>query len=233
MTTDTRLSPSEEAAEITRKHISTWQRGYLADEPYAVAALARLRRGAGKEAGQVPDLWGLIDTGPLHDLPPGEGGWRLRERDVVRAEDAVHVALTLWALHQQSRGAGMHRPNRQGSLTGLGAAVRRLMPLGEIDQTVLKRLVRAGNAPDLPVLAQRLREIVLLLRREDIALDYGLLTEQMCRWQRPGGRDTVRRAWGSSFHAYRAADDSMADVPAGPARDINPTVTGTDFKDAS
>ncbi|WP_416223442.1 type I-E CRISPR-associated protein Cse2/CasB [Streptomyces hygroscopicus] len=59
---------------------------------------------------------------------------------------------------------------------------------------------RADTAPHLPALAQRLREIVVLLRREDISLDYSMLAEQLYRWQLPGGRQIVRRAWGRSFH---------------------------------
>ncbi|KOG07705.1 type I-E CRISPR-associated protein Cse2/CasB [Streptomyces viridochromogenes] len=216
MTTPTFVALPERVRRITAENINGLQRGYLADQPRAVAALARLRRGAGKEVHQVPDLWGLIDTGPLHD-PTHEGGLPPRDEDLTRAEDAVHVALTLWALHQQSRGTGMHQPDRKDAPAGLGSAVRRLMPKGDIDEAILKRLVRAGHAPDLPSLAQRLREIVLLLRREDIALDYALLAGQLCHWQRPGGRDEVRRAWGRSFHAYRPTKNSEPDPhdPAG------------------
>jgi CRISPR system Cascade subunit CasB len=202
VTTATFVSLPERVREITAENINDLQRGYLADQPRAVAALARLRRGAGKEIQQVPDLWGLIYTGSLHD-PVREGGPAPREEDLTRAEDAVHVAVTLWALHQQSRANATHRPDRRTAPAGLGSAVRRLMPKGDIDETILKRLVRAGQAPDLRTLAQRLREIVLLLRRDDIALDYALLAEQLYRWQQSGGRDTVRRAWGRSFHAYR------------------------------
>ncbi|MGP4004680.1 type I-E CRISPR-associated protein Cse2/CasB [Streptomyces sp. 8N706] len=195
--------------------IAPLQKDYLNDRPHAVAALARLRRGAGKEFAQVPDLWGLADTGPLHQEPK-DGGRPLSEKELTRAEDAVHVALTLWALHQQSRGTGMHQPDRREAPSGLGAAVRRLMPKDEIAEPVRKRFVRAGSAPNLPALAERLRDIVLLLRREDIPLDYALLAEQLYRWQEPGGRDAVRRAWGRSFHAYRT-QDTRAEDSAAPA----------------
>ena len=102
MSTLTVISLPERVREITAENINGLQRGYLADQPRAVAALARLRRGAGKEIQQVPDLWGLIDTGPLYD-PVHEGGRPPREEALTRAEDAAHVALTMWALHQQSR----------------------------------------------------------------------------------------------------------------------------------
>ncbi|MFE8950046.1 type I-E CRISPR-associated protein Cse2/CasB [Streptomyces sp. NPDC007856] len=192
-------TPRERVARLAAGHIAALQRGYLDDQPHAVAALARLRRGAGREAGQLPDLWALIDTGPLHETP--DGARPLSESELIRAEDALHVALTLYALHQQSRRSGMYQADRPGRRRGLGAAVRRMMKPGEIDEPVHKRLVRAGTSLDLAVLAQRLRDIVVLLRREDIELDHAQLAGQLYTWQWPGGADTVRREWGRSFHA--------------------------------
>lgn len=210
-------------AELTTARITVWQEGYLSDRSKDVAALARLRRGAGRDAADVPDLWSLVDTSALHArtdaLRP------LGEQELVRAEDAVYAALTLWALHQQSRGARMHRPSRQGRPpTGLGAAVRRLMPAGGIDEAVRKRLVRAGTAPDLITLAQRLRDIVVLLRRADVPLDYGLLAGQLYAWQWSGGPSAVRREWGRSFYSWQPTEQPTDNSTTSP--------TDTD-KDAS
>ncbi|MGI5528642.1 type I-E CRISPR-associated protein Cse2/CasB [Streptomyces syringium] len=181
------------------EHINVLQRGYLADRADAVAALARMRRGVGKPYGTMPELWGLTGMEALYEVRT------LSEERTIRAEEAAHTALTLWALHQQS-----HRQNRMHQADGpeLGAAVRRLMPGTELDEPTRKRFVRAGTASSLPILAQRLRDIVLLLRRDGIPLDYGLLADQLEQWQQPGGLDRVRRSWGRSFHAYRpqAAD---------------------------
>lgn len=209
-------------ADLAAARITLWQEGYLADRPLAVAALARLRRGAGRDAAELPDLWSLVDTGPLHTAP--EGGRPLGEREVSRAEDALHACLTLWALHQQSRGTRMHLPHRREQPRGLGAAVRRLMPPDRVDEPVRKRLVRAGTAPDLVTLTQRLRDIVVLLRREDIALDYGLLAGQLYTWQWLDGPGAVRREWGRSFHSWQ---------PAKPAADESSTTdTDDDPEDA-
>lgn len=227
MSTATLPTPARRVATIAEEIVLPLQRAYLRDEPHAVAALARLRRGAGREFPQVPDLWGLVDTGPLHEVPKDGGGLALSEAELARAEDALHVALTLWALHQQSRQKGMHAPNRPKAPTGLGAAVRQLMPKDEIAEPVRKRLVRAGNAPNLTALAERLRDIVLLLRREDIALDYVLLAEQLYRWQTTGGRDSVRRAWGSSFNAHRA--DAGEDTDDGDPTTASEATTDKDL----
>lgn len=107
-----------------------------------------------KGAGTVPDLWGVVDTADLY-APGGRD-----EADTVRAEEAVHTALTLLAAHQQSRPRGMHRPGGHE----LGAAVRDLMAHGSNDEALRKRFVRVGTAGGMPLLATRLREIVLLLR---------------------------------------------------------------------
>ncbi|WPP30472.1 type I-E CRISPR-associated protein Cse2/CasB [Streptomyces sp. CL7] len=191
----------QRVAELAATHIGRWQEGYLNDRSQAVAALARLRRGAGHEAGETPDLWNLIDTDALHT--PAAETRTLGEQELVRAENALHAALTLWAFHQQSRGTPMHRRHTRERPGGLGAAVRRLMPTDGIDEPVRKRLVRAGTAPDLVSLTQRLRDIVALLRREDIPLDYALLAGQLYCWQWPDGPAAVRRRWGRSFHEQR------------------------------
>ncbi|MGV9556234.1 type I-E CRISPR-associated protein Cse2/CasB [Streptomyces sp. NPDC003522] len=214
-------------ADLAATQIAGWQEGYLKDRPRDVAALARLRRGAGREPSALPDLWTLVDTGPLHIRP--EGVRPLGEAELVRAENALHAALTLWALHQQSRGARMHRPHAPQRPAGLGAAVRRLMPPNDIDEPVRKRLVRAGTAADLTSLSQRLRDLVVLLRRQDVPLDYGLLAGQLYTWQAPGGGDTVRREWGRSFHSWQPP----AEQASGDSADTAPARTPDSDKDAS
>ncbi|MFJ4828760.1 type I-E CRISPR-associated protein Cse2/CasB [Streptomyces sp. NPDC088747] len=228
MTTTTGISTARDrAATVAGSLITGLQNGYLADRPHAVAVLARLRRGAGKEFAQVPDLWGLLDTGALHDAS-ADAGRLVDEAELTRAEDAVHVATTLWALHQQSKSTGMHQRGHRDKPRGLGAAVRRLMPPDDIAEPVLKRFVRAGNAPDLPALSARLRDIVILLRGADIELDYALLAQELCQWQEPGGRDSVRRSWGRSFHAYRAPASGAA-----PRQTPSPDGTIDTLKDPS
>ncbi|MFJ8806083.1 type I-E CRISPR-associated protein Cse2/CasB [Streptomyces sp. NPDC102490] len=190
----------QQVADLAAALIGSWQEGYLKDRSHAVGALARLRRGAGREAGETPDLWSLIDTDPLHAT--AAGARPLGEQELERAENALHAALTLWAFHQQSRGVPMHRRHTRQRPGGLGAAVRRLMPTDGTDAPIRKRLVRAGTAPDLATLTQRLRDIVALLRsaKTPVPLDYALLAGQLYLWQYPDGPAAVRRRWGRSFH---------------------------------
>lgn len=211
-------------------------RQYREDEPVAVATLAQLRRGAGHPAYAVPQLWGLSLGDKLEQLlqeeaENGRDPEKVRKSlDSDRAEEALHLAVTLWAVHQQSnRERGMHV---QGN--SLGQAVRRLgwsrgpdqggepaetpdpAPAegpkkqgsstyeehqdAAQDQGVRARFVRLATANSLGSLRQRLRAIVLLLRRAEIPLDYGQLAEQLYWWQHPGWRGRVRRAWGRDYH---------------------------------
>lgn len=206
------------------RYIRPLQKGYRDDRPVAVSTLARLRRGAGHPAHAVQDLWGLTGTDELAAAVADLSDDERRRFDDDRAEEALHLAVTLWALHQQShRGADMHVAGR-----GLGRAVRLLMsppsanaekssesgPAAEsgaakvepeLHEPLRRRFVRVGTATSLDALAQRLREIVLMLRRDDIALDYALLADQLYRWQHLAFTAEVRREWGRDFHLAGAA----------------------------
>ncbi|MEU3654814.1 type I-E CRISPR-associated protein Cse2/CasB [Streptomyces sp. NPDC032161] len=199
--------------QATRSYIINLQPRYLRDESSAVAELARLRRGAGKRAHAVKDLWGMDSLDNLVVLlaeladPP-------RQKEAEKAEEAVFLASTLWALHQQSRREkGMHADRHN-----LGGAVRALIrqrAMGGTDEeesALLKRLVRVGTAESFDSAAVRLREIVLLLRSapDPLPLDYARLAGQLYRWQHRPDRPGVQREWGREFH--------LAAVPRGKNR---------------
>ena len=213
-------------------------KGYLADRPEAVAALARLRSGAGKTFGECPQLWGLTVDAQEY----AQSGWSSRQHDW--AEEAVHAAVTLFALHQQSlrgpsgggdgresferdpedaggRREADHRDNRmhrraryrdggRGRLPhyGLGWAVRACMPDGRIDPALHNRLKKAAQASALRTRVGELRQIVSRLRRQRIPLDYGLLADQLFHAQEPGGIKRVRDEWGHGFVSHRPAENN-------------------------
>ncbi len=186
----------------TGRYIGQIQVQYLADRPHAVSELARLRRGAGKRAHEVVDLWGIGGMDELAGLL-ADHGQSSRAED---AEEAVFLACTLWALHQQSgRDQGMHQRNQN-----LGGAVRTLIrsqgTAGEDEEAspLRKRLVRVGTAESLDSVAVRLREIVLLLRGAKVPLDYARLAGQLYRWQHRPDRAGVQREWGREFHLAAA-----------------------------
>nr|WSX19700.1 type I-E CRISPR-associated protein Cse2/CasB [Streptomyces tubercidicus] len=215
------------------RHVRKLQRGYRADSPVAVSTLARLRRGVGRPALDLADLWGLTGSEELLNPPNEAPDDKQRPIDHDRAELALHVAVTLWALHQQShREIDMHVTDY-----GLGRAVRELMrrktaapgtPAStgevssssvddELNEPLRKRFVRVSTATSVDILAVRLREIVLLLRAGGLPLDYGLLADQLYAWQRPSDRGHVHRAWGRDFHL--AASRTKQQGPTSDDRD--------------
>ena len=97
-----RLSPW---GEFVHRRVTDWQRGYLRRQADSLATLAKLRRGVGKEIGQVPDLWHYT----LRGIPDED----CKGDDPTPAERAVHTAMTLFAVH---RAVAAGRDARPGSL---------------------------------------------------------------------------------------------------------------------
>ncbi|GGS32133.1 type I-E CRISPR-associated protein Cse2/CasB [Streptomyces griseoviridis] len=236
--TDRRAALSLPRQAVART-IGRLQSGYQRNVPWAVASVARLRREAGRDAHVSPTAWGLDHLETLAELREerrtADGGkdgvspayfsslaYRSRQEQERREDTAVHVAVTLWALHQQSlRDEPMHltgwslgRSVRRlahgqtgirdsGSATGDGGTADEIRAEERVEnasETVRRRFVRIGAASDTDVLATRLREMVLLLRSARIPLDYTLLADQLLLWQDENRRDDVRRAWGQDFH---------------------------------
>ncbi|SHL21276.1 CRISPR-associated protein, Cse2 family [Pseudonocardia thermophila] len=158
----------------------------------AVAALAQLRRGVGKQPGEVLDILEFTlspDFVPAPDGGPGPD------------EHAAHTALTLYALHQQSKSERVHRRG-----IGLGAALRSLHDgdPGSLPDPLVRRFRMLGTADSYAELTHHLRGAVQLLRSRSAsgkptALDYGLLADQLSWWQR-GGRERVQLIWGREFY---------------------------------
>jgi CRISPR system Cascade subunit CasB len=169
--------------------IQVLQEGVLANRPAAVAGLARLRRGAGKPVGSVQDIlqYTVSDT----FAPPGSGD------DATPAEVAAHVALTLYAVHQQSQRKRMHQRG-----WNVGRAVRQLHPqdFGDKIPPILHRFRALGSAQSTDELVHHLRGTVQLLRGHGQPLDYALLADELVLWHKPGGASAVRLRWGRSFY---------------------------------
>ncbi|MES9589352.1 type I-E CRISPR-associated protein Cse2/CasB [Streptomyces sp. NPDC094045] len=220
-------SVRELVEQATHTYVAQLQFRYFKDDPAAVAEMAQLRRGAGRRAHEIPELWGIDALEKLAELMPKSASGSGRRED---AEEAVFLASTLWALHQQSR------PGQNTHVRGkdLGGAVRALIRLkktegaDEEESPLRKRLVRVGTAESFPSVAVRLREIVTLLRTvpEPLPLDYARLAGQLYRWQDRSTRAGVQREWGREFHlaasAPRTGKGKTPDAEKGDA--IDPTL---------
>ncbi|WAL65968.1 type I-E CRISPR-associated protein Cse2/CasB [Amycolatopsis cynarae] len=186
-----RRTPLGLVGEVVDERIGKLQTGVLANRSASVAALARLRRAAGKPAGSMGDILEYTLDARFAPADPNDDA-------PTAAEKAIHVAMTLYAVHQQSQADRMHRPGH-----GLGRSTRALIPESldpeKSTHPVLRRFQALGTSKNLDELAHHARGLVQLLRAAKIPLDYGLLADDLLRWQKPGGASAVRLRWGREF----------------------------------
>jgi CRISPR system Cascade subunit CasB len=165
----------------------------------AKAALAKLRRAIGKSPGSIPDIWGLT----LEGLPPE---LQTKRKEASQAEWAVHMALTLFAYHQQGRDLRQDCMSRIG--LGLGSAVRRLIKTEDDESRIKRRFNIAATADSPAELAHHLRGLIGLLKTDGIPLDYPALAADIYRFQFQGARDAVRLNWGREFYSSTELPES-------------------------
>ena len=158
------------------------------DESWSRATLAKLREAIQSEPGTVPEIWEWTQC-PVDDRASDEPTYE---------ERAVHAAMCLYALHQQGRLEGMHRSGR-----GLGAAVRVLTgPEAAPDSAVRRRFAKILTATSMPEALHHLRGLVTQFRsaQPPIALDYGMLADDLYTMQFPDGLDTVALRWSRQYY---------------------------------
>ena len=178
--------------------------------PEAISALARLRRGIGRDPGfdftlerylQVPD--DLLGHRPADDA------------EATDAEHAQHDAVTLYALHQQSRRERMHADGR-----GLGQALSELVRRSAGPEGVRRRFAALGTASTYHESIYHLRSLITMLREHQIPLDYGLLADDLKTLRGPTGRPTVQAIWGREF--FRTRPNADPDAPASESPEEDP-----------
>lgn len=195
------------------RRLDALQRGYLENTSSAVAALAKLRRGVGKQPGDLIELaeW----------TAPGLFIVDYDSDEVTPEEQSAHAAMTLYALHQQShRNEGMHRSGRS-----FGAAARELrLKLGERGEAgVLRRFNAIGTATDSTELMRHARGLIQQFRTNDIWMDYALFADDLLKLMNPATAADVRNRWGRHF--YRPQRNS--------ATETQPSTTGDAAADAA
>jgi len=158
------------------------------DAPWVRAVLAGLRGAIGRAPGSVPEVWEwtAVDTDDRTGDDPTPEEW------------AVHVALCLYAIHQQGRPEPMHRAGQ-----GLGQAVRRLAGSdADIDSPVRRRFAKVVTASSMDECVHHLRGLVTQFRsaQPSIGLDYAMLADDLVRLQQPGGAATVRLRWSRQYY---------------------------------
>ncbi|WP_314778491.1 type I-E CRISPR-associated protein Cse2/CasB [uncultured Actinomyces sp.] len=165
------------------------QKRYLDNESLGRAEVAALRKGANRAPGELPEIWELTRV----EVPDGAGDAPTRE------EIAVHTAMTLYAVHQQSRSECMFVPGR-----GLGRAAHELVGTDEENPSARARFNALVTSTTVAELRHHLRNLVSLLRSRGIALDHAMLADDIVRFQRPGGAKSVRLVWARQYYSLPA-----------------------------
>ena len=177
-------------------------------EALARAQVAALRKGASRSPGELPEIWELTRV----EIPDGAGDAPTWE------EIAVHTAMTLYAVHQQSRTEPMFRPS-----VGLGSAAHDLVGRDEENPSARARFNALVTSTTVAELRHHLRGFVSLLRARGIALDHAMLADDIVRFQRPGGAKKVRLNWARQYYSLPAES-----LPAtAPASDADSTTAPT------
>lgn len=183
---------------------------YLRNEAQARGELAALRKGASRPHGELPEIWELTSVN-VPDYAGDAPTWE---------ETAVHTAMTLYAVHQQSRTSPMFVPGR-----GLGHAARSLIgPQDGENPSARARFNALVTSTTITELRHHLRGIISLLRARSIPLDHAMLADDILHFQQPGGARKVRLAWARQYQ-FLPAEPSLTTNDAFPAFDSVLTTT--------
>lgn len=169
--------------------IAHLQHDYRKEQPAAIATLAQLRAAVTSPPGSA---YAILEQTQV----PAEHLGTTWGDDPTDTEHAKHTALTLWAVHQQSkRDRDMHVDG-----PGLGAAIGLLTRAAPSPEAVRRRFAALGTATTYDESLYHLRALIKQLRGHDIGLDYGLLADDLVTLRRPGGHDRVRGLWGRELY---------------------------------
>lgn len=175
------------------------------NDPAARGQLAALRMAANRAPGESPEVWSLTEV----QVPEYAGDAPTWE------EVAVHTAMTLYAIHQQSRTERMYVPGR-----GLGRAARDLIGFGEDENPSTRARFNAlVTSTSITELRHHLRGLVSQMRAKSIPLDHAMLADDLVAFQRPDGARTVRLRWARQFASLH--------TPENPSRSSTPSTTSS------
>lgn len=182
----------------------------LSDDPWSRAMLAKLRRGIGKQPGELPELFEIL----FADMPEDLFG---KNDEPSYAVQAIYTALTLFSLHQQGKDhpmsiAGKIKDKKTGN--SLGAAIGHLVKQDKDREPAIKRRFdTVTTATVLTELAHHARSLIQLLRTGDITLDYPRFAVDLYWFQFDEIRNRIRLRWGQDY--YLTAQTNIDKVNGG------------------
>ncbi|NEW51649.1 type I-E CRISPR-associated protein Cse2/CasB [Nocardia cyriacigeorgica] len=195
-------------AAYVGKQVSVLQDRYRSRHSDALAAMAKLRRGVGGQPGSNPELWELT-LGHMPEVLVTPEFMSCDERDGVSTvwERAAFDAITLHALHQQSRVGRMHTTGGT-----VGSAAQALGVLAGSQQAVQARFQALGTATDHDARLVHLRGLISQFRSFDIPLDYARLAVDLRRLDDGFYADRVLLKWARDYR-IREQSGKTPDAP--------------------
>lgn len=162
------------------------------DESTVKAQLAKMRNGVGEQPGSDPELWEIL----FRNLPEELEG---RGNEPGRAEQAIYMALTFYAMHQQSRSLEEENVHQRG--IGFGQAAAMLVVNNPDSMEAVRRRFNAtALSSDIVELAWHIKGMIQLLRQKKIGLDYGQLAKDFYDYQLIDQIPGIRLKWGRDFY---------------------------------
>ena len=159
------------------------------------AALAQLRRGIGKELGDIPGLLEYV-------LPPEEITMYKKSEKCI--ERAIYTALTLYAWHQQ----GHKEQCMSGEENPFGRAVQKLVHSDKANEiAVVRRFNKVLTAKDVTEISVHARGLIGLLKKENISVNYPDFAVDLYWFQQEEYRRNVLLKWGKDFYMNAGKDD--------------------------
>lgn len=173
--------------------------GYSGDASWAKKQLANLRRAANHSIGDSPETWDVLYNA---DLPEELLG---HNTEPSNSETAAFLALTLYAVHQQSKKDNMHERAKKGLRSkNLGTATREFSESNNVDDVfespIYRRFSTLVQSQTFDEVAYHLRGFIKLLRTKDISIDYGQLAKDLYYLQFDHLRKNVQLSWARQLH---------------------------------
>lgn len=192
-----------DARGATHRLIRRLEHGLESRDPYAVRAVAVLRRATGRDPEECPEALGIICDAV--DADHQGDGW------VTDTERAVFTAVTLWALHSQSVGRSMYLSSTKDTRAHtIGQAVRLLAyqdGSSLSDHPISRRWQYLIAADTTDLFAARARSIITQLRRAGIGFDYADLAGALVHWDTyPEHRRKALLRWSRDIHKPKNTD---------------------------
>lgn len=201
MTQQIAISPADHLRSYVIGQVLKYQKAYGEDKAFAVAELAKLRRGLGKGLGVDLEATGLA-VAHLYDGKPDEF---LVPEEATDAEHAAYAALTLFAWHLQSRrGQSVHQKKYS-----FGRSARILSTRRGGGEGVRRRFEAVGTASGWEEVLRHASGLIQMFRANDVPLDYGQFAQDLYWLRKPGAEAAVRRRWAGDFYRVATGEDGL------------------------